>query len=63
MPFIKITDDTDHVIYVNSRHIATVEQDGAMTRIDLAIDVEGHDKYIITPTPAVEVMKLIGDVR
>ena len=63
MPFIKIIDDTDHVIYVNVGHIATVEQDGNNTRIDLAHDVEGHDKYIVTRTPAEEVMKLVADAR
>ena len=61
MPFIKITDDTDHVVYVNVSHIATVEQDGDTTRIDLATDVEGHDKYIVTRTPAEQVMKLVAD--
>ena len=60
MPFIKITDDTDHVVYVNVSHIATVEQDGDTTRIDLATDVEGHDKYIVTRMPAEQVMKLVA---
>ncbi len=63
MPFIKITDDTEHVVYINVGHIATVEQDSNITRIDLATDVEGHDKYILTPTPAEQVMKLIADAR
>ena len=63
MPFIKINDDTDHFIYVNVGHIATIEQDGDNTRIDLATDVEGHDKFIITKAPAEQVMKLIADAR
>ena len=61
MPFIKITDDTDHIIYVNVGYIATVEQDGDTTRIDLATDVEGHDKYVVTQTSAEQVMKLIAE--
>ncbi len=63
MPFIKITDDTDHIIYINVAHIATVEQDEGTTRIDLATDVEGHDKYVITRTPAEQVIKLIAEAR
>ena len=63
MPFIKLTDDTNHFIYVNVDYIATVEQDEGTTRIDLAADMEGHDKYVLTRTPAEQVMKLIAEAR
>ena len=58
MAFIKVTDNSNHQIFVNIDHIVTVEGDGANTRIDLDADTD-HDKYIHAKETVEQIMSAI----
>jgi len=60
MAFIKITDSTNHEVYINVDHIVTVEQDGIHSRIDLAGD-STRDKQIMAKESLEQIMQLIAE--
>jgi hypothetical protein len=60
MAFIKVTDTSDHIVYVNIDHIVTVEHEGNHSRIDLDAD-HIRDKYVLVKDSPEQIMDLINE--
>lgn len=58
MAFIKVTDSSNHPIYLNIDHIVSVEEDDGCTRIDLDADTD-LDKYIHAKESVEQIMAAI----
>lgn len=60
MAFIKLTDVSEHQVYVNVDHIITIEHEGTGSRVDLTGDTERSNKMVNAKESPTEVMALIA---